>query len=35
MLHGHTPKQIEYSTGGPPVAEFPYTRDMLADRFAD
>lgn len=34
MLHGYTPKQIEYGTGGPPVPELLYTRDMLADRFA-
>lgn len=35
MLHGYTPKQIEYGTGGPPVPELLYTKDMLADRFAD
>ncbi|PHQ85238.1 MAG: SAM-dependent methyltransferase [Thalassobium sp.] len=35
MLHGDTPKQIEYGTDGPPVSAFLYTRDMLADRFAD
>lgn len=35
MLHGYTPKQIEYGTGGPPVPELLYTRDMLADRFSD
>lgn len=35
LLHGYTPKQIEFGTGGPPVAELLYTRDMLADRFAD
>lgn len=35
MLHGYTPKQIELCTGGPPVPELLYTRDMLADRFAD
>lgn len=34
MLHGYTPKQIEYGTGGPPVPELLYTRDMLADRFS-
>ncbi len=34
MLHGYTPKQIELGTGGPPVPELLYTRDMLADRFA-
>ena len=35
MLHGYTPKQIEHGTGGPPVPELLYTRDMLADRFGD
>ena len=35
MLHGYTPKQIEYGTGGPPVPEQLYTRDMLADWFGD
>lgn len=35
MLHGYTPKQIEYGTGGPGSPELLYTRDMLADRFAD
>lgn len=35
MLHGYTPKQIEYGTGGPPVPELLYTRDMLAERFDD
>ena len=35
MLHGYTPKQIEYGTGGPPVPELLYTRDMLTDRFGD
>ena len=35
MLHGYTPKQLEYGTGGPPVPELLYTRDMLAERFGD
>ena len=35
VLHGFTPKQIEYGTGGPPVAENMYTTDMLADAFSD
>ncbi len=34
MLHGYTPKQIEFGTGGPPVPELLYTRDMLAERFS-
>ncbi len=35
LLHGFTPKQIEYGTGGPPVAENMYTEGMLADAFGD
>ncbi len=35
MLHGYTPKQLEYGTGGPPLPELLYTRDMLAERFCD
>lgn len=35
MLHGYTPKQIEYGTGGPRSPELLYTRDMLAERFGD
>ena len=35
MLHGYTPKQLEYGTGGPPLPELLYTRDMLAGRFCD
>jgi len=35
VLHGFTPKQIEYGTGGPPVAENMYTDELLADAFAD
>lgn len=33
LLHGYTPKQLEYKTGGPPFAENLYTKDLLADRF--
>lgn len=33
LLHGYTPKQIEFGTGGPPVPELLYTRDMLIKRF--
>ena len=33
LLHGYTPKQIEYGTGGPPHAENMYTEDMLRDVF--
>lgn len=35
LLHGYTPKQIEYGTGGPGVVENLYTEDMLRDSFAD
>ncbi len=35
MLHGFTLQQIEYGTGGPPVAENMYTEEMLADAFGD
>jgi SAM-dependent methyltransferase len=34
MLHGYTPKQIEYGTGGPPDPELLYRPEMLAERFA-
>ncbi|MEQ9693580.1 class I SAM-dependent methyltransferase [Shimia sp. SDUM112013] len=35
LLHGYTPKQLEYGTGGPPFVENLYTEDMLRDAFAD
>lgn len=35
LLHGYTPKQLDYRTGGPPTAENLYSRDMLLDAFAD
>jgi len=35
MLHGYTPKQLEFGTGGPPNAENMYTVDMLRRSFAD
>jgi len=31
LLHGYTPKQLEYGTGGPKVAENLYTPDQLRD----
>ena len=40
MLHGYTPEQVDYGTGGPPHRENMYTRDAaprlwrLADRTA-
>ena len=33
MLHGYTPKQLEYGTGGPSAVENLYTEDMLRDAF--
>ena len=35
LLHGYTPKQITYGTGGPGVVENLYTEDMLHDAFND
>ena len=34
LLHGYTPKQIEYGTGGPGRAENLYTPEMLSEAFA-
>lgn len=35
LLHGYTPKQIEYKTGGPSAVENLYTEDLLRRAFAD
>lgn len=35
LLQGYTPRQLEYGTGGPPVAENMYTEPMLRTAFAD
>ena len=35
LLHGYTPKQLEYGTGGPPCAENMYTEDMLRETFEE
>lgn len=35
FLHGYTPKQLEYKTGGPPDVERMYTEDFLRTAFAD
>ncbi|MBW4984009.1 class I SAM-dependent methyltransferase [Mameliella sp. CS4] len=35
MLHGYTPKQVEYGTGGPGDPANMYTADMLRDAFPD
>lgn len=34
LLHGYTPEQISYGTGGPPRAEMMYTPQLLRDSFA-
>lgn len=35
LLHGYTPRQLEYRTGGPSALENLYTKDMLQAAFAD
>jgi SAM-dependent methyltransferase len=35
LLHGYTPEQINFGTGGPPNADHMYTRQMLDDAFHD
>lgn len=35
VLQGYTPRQLEYRTGGPPVASHLYTEAMLREAFAD
>ncbi len=35
LLHGYTPKQLEYKTGGPSAVENLYTEDLLRAAFAD
>jgi cyclopropane fatty-acyl-phospholipid synthase-like methyltransferase len=35
LLHGYTPKQLEYRTGGPGVVEQLYTEELLRAAFAD
>ena len=35
LLQGYTPRQLEYRTGGPPVAENMYTEPLLRAAFAD
>ena len=35
LLEGYTPRQLEYGTGGPPVAENMYTEPLLRKEFAD
>lgn len=33
LLHGYTPKQLDYGTGGPPFVENLYTEELLRDAF--
>lgn len=35
FVHGYTPKQLVYGTGGPPDAERLYTEDLLRSSFSD
>lgn len=35
ILEGYRPKQLEYGTGGPPVADNMYTRELLESAFGD
>lgn len=35
LLHGYTPKQLEYRTGGPSVVEQLYTEELLQRAFSD
>lgn len=35
LLHGYTPKQLEYRTGGPSAVEQLYTEALLREVFAD
>ena len=35
LLHGYTPEQINFGTGGPPNADHMYTIQMLNDAFHD
>lgn len=34
LLHGYTPRQVAYGTGGPRAVENMYTADLLAGKFA-
>jgi len=34
LLQGYTPRQLDYRTGGPPVASHMYTPGLLRDAFA-
>ncbi len=34
VLHGYTPRQLDYKTGGPPLADHLYTEALLREAFA-
>lgn len=34
VLQGYTPRQLEYRTGGPPIASHMYTPELLRESFA-
>jgi len=34
LLQGYTPRQLDYRTGGPPLASHLYTAELLRDAFA-
>jgi 2-polyprenyl-3-methyl-5-hydroxy-6-metoxy-1,4-benzoquinol methylase len=35
LLQGYTPRQLEFKTGGPPLAENMYTESLLRDAFGE
>ncbi len=35
VLHGYTPEQVDFGTGGPPSRENMYTKELLNDAFND
>lgn len=35
LLHGYTPRQLQYGTGGPPEVEQLYTPELLRTEFGD
>jgi cyclopropane fatty-acyl-phospholipid synthase-like methyltransferase len=35
LMQGYRPQQLEYKTGGPPIAEYYYTDELLRGAFAD
>src|SRR5690606_6077690 len=35
LLHGYTPQQLEYKTGGAPLGEHLYTTELLEGAFGD